>query len=98
MKKQNIWLEAEKVMLMQEKNRIQMLLQDIQKGMDNFHARSPMSNVTTVVTNPAIIPLVENSIQNPPGRCTNFMVVNGLKYGYCYFFIFFFIFDFFFLL
>ncbi|QCE16339.1 hypothetical protein DEO72_LG11g3353 [Vigna unguiculata] len=81
MKKQNIWLEAEKVMLMQEKNRIQMLLQDIQKGMDNFHARSPMSNVTTVVTNPAIIPLVENSIQNPPvvSSTTVFPVQNTMS-------------------
>ncbi|XP_027905656.1 uncharacterized protein LOC114165192 [Vigna unguiculata] len=65
MKKQNIRLEAEKVMLMQEKNRIQMLLQDIQKATNNFNARSPMSNVTTVVTNPTIVPPMKNSIQDP---------------------------------
>jgi len=73
-------------MLMQEKNRIQILLQDIQKATNNFNARSPMSNVTTVVTNPTIVPPMENSIQDPLGRRTDFIVVNELKYGYCFFF------------
>ncbi|QCE04434.1 hypothetical protein DEO72_LG8g2470 [Vigna unguiculata] len=54
-------------MVMQEKNRIQKLLQDIQNGMVSFNARSPMSNVTTIITNFAIARLVEKSIRTTPG-------------------------------
>ncbi|QCE04388.1 hypothetical protein DEO72_LG8g2424 [Vigna unguiculata] len=66
LKKQHTRLEEEKVMVMQEKNRIQKLLQDIQNGMVSFNAISPMSNVKTIITNSAIARPVENSIRTPP--------------------------------
>ncbi|WVZ16372.1 hypothetical protein V8G54_009354 [Vigna mungo] len=64
-KRQNERLEEENVMVMQEKNRIQKLLQDIQNALDSFNARSPMSNVTAMITNSVIVPPMENSIKTP---------------------------------
>jgi len=87
LKKQHTRLEEEKVMVMQEKNRIQKLLQDIQNGMVSFNARSPMSNVTTIITNSAIARPVEKSIRTTPGRCIDFMVINELNCDYCYLFL-----------
>ena len=87
LKKQHTRLEEEKVMVMQEKNRIQKLLQDIQNGMVSFNAISPMSNVKTIITNSAIARPVENSIRTPPGRCIDFMVINELNCGYYYLFL-----------
>lgn len=63
-KRQNKRLEEENVMVMLEKNRIQKLLQDIQNALDSFNARSPMSNVTAMITNSLIVPPMENSIKH----------------------------------
>ncbi|KAK7382564.1 hypothetical protein VNO80_01467 [Phaseolus coccineus] len=65
MKKQNIELDKEKMMLMQEKNRIQKLLQDMQNALDIFNVRSP-SNVAAMITNSALVPPVQNSNTTPP--------------------------------
>jgi len=86
MKKQNILVEKEKVMMTQEKNRIQMLLQDMQNAVNNFNARSPLSNAATVITNSTVIPPIENSNRNLSGKCTVSIVINELKYSYRYFF------------
>ncbi|KAK7364662.1 hypothetical protein VNO80_13402 [Phaseolus coccineus] len=66
MKKQNTVLDKEKVMLMQEKNRIQTLLQDMQNALDIFNARSPLSNVAAMITNSALVPPIQNSNTTPP--------------------------------
>jgi len=70
----------------QEKNRIQMLLQDMQNAVNNFNARSPLSNAATVITNSTVIPPIENSNRNLSGKCTVSIVINELKYSYRYFF------------
>jgi len=74
MKKQNIELEKEKVLLMQEKNRIQRLLQDMQNAMTLFNASSPWSNnVAGVIANSALVPPMQNSNTTlPPGVCAHF--------------------------
>jgi len=69
MKKQNILLDKENVMLMQEKHRIKMLLQDLQNVLDSFNARSsPLSNAPTMIQNSAVVPPMQNSNRNIPGR------------------------------
>ncbi|WVZ17363.1 hypothetical protein V8G54_010345 [Vigna mungo] len=55
MKNQNILLEKQNAMLMQEKHKIQMLLQVLQNVLDSFHARSsPLSNAQAMIQNSAI--------------------------------------------
>ncbi|KAK7382562.1 hypothetical protein VNO80_01464 [Phaseolus coccineus] len=66
MKQQNIVLEKEKVMVMQEKNRIQMLLQNMQNALDSFHARSSLSNAATIITNSTIVPPMQSSNRSSP--------------------------------
>jgi len=66
---------------MQEKNRIQMLLQNMQNALESFHARSPLSNAATIITNSAVVPPMQSSNRNPPGWYTIFVVLNELKYG-----------------
>ena len=69
MKKQNILLDKENVMLMQEKHRIKMLLQDLQNVLDSFNARSsPLSNAPTMIQNSAVVPPMQYSDRNIPGR------------------------------
>ena len=68
-------------MVMQEKNRIQMLLQDMQNALNSFfYARSPLSNAATIITNSAIVPPIQNSNRNLPGWYTIFLVLNEFKY------------------
>ncbi|ESW05954.1 hypothetical protein PHAVU_010G006900 [Phaseolus vulgaris] len=76
MKKQNIELEKEKVLLMQEKNRIQRLLQDMQNAMTLFNASSPWSNnnVAGVIANSALVPPMQNSITTLPPVASTTMV------------------------
>ncbi|XP_027905701.1 uncharacterized protein LOC114165242 [Vigna unguiculata] len=67
MKKQNILLDKENVMLMQEKHRIEMLLQDLQNALDSFNARSsPLSNAPTMIQNSAVVPPMQYSNRNIP--------------------------------
>ncbi|QCE03909.1 hypothetical protein DEO72_LG8g1939 [Vigna unguiculata] len=68
MKKQNNLLDKENVMLMQEKHRIQMLLQDLQNVLDSFNARSsPFSNAAAMIQNSAVLPPMQNSNRYHPG-------------------------------
>ena len=68
MKKQNNLLDKENVMLMQEKHRIQMLLQDLQNVVDSFNARSsPFSNAAAMIQNSAVLPPMQNSNRYHPG-------------------------------
>jgi len=83
MKNENILLKKEKVMMMQEKNRIQMFLQNMQNAVNTFNARSPLSNAATVITNSTAVPPLQNFNRNPPGRYKVFVIVNELKFGYC---------------
>ncbi|KOM58078.1 hypothetical protein LR48_Vigan11g111200 [Vigna angularis] len=71
MKRQNKLLEEENVNVMREKIRIQNLLQDLQNALDSFNARSPMSNVTAMITNSVIVPPMENFIKTPPVASTS---------------------------
>ncbi|XP_047152503.1 uncharacterized protein LOC124824162 [Vigna umbellata] len=67
-KKQNILLHKQNVMLMEEKHKTQMLLQDLQNVLDSFNARSShLSNVASIIQNYAGLPSMQNN-RNLPGN------------------------------
>ncbi|KOM45980.1 hypothetical protein LR48_Vigan06g128600 [Vigna angularis] len=78
-KKQNLLLTKQNVMLMQEKHKTQMLLQDLQNILDSFNARSsPLSNPTTIIQNYAGLPSMQNN-SNAATIIQNYAVLPSMQ-------------------
>ncbi|KAL5180291.1 hypothetical protein HKD37_01G001457 [Glycine soja] len=72
LKKQNVVLNQERVMVMEEKNRIQILLQGMQNALNTYNAfqRSPSLNVAGMNANFAVVPQPRVYNKTPQGVST----------------------------
>ncbi|TKY63393.1 hypothetical protein E2542_SST13264 [Spatholobus suberectus] len=72
LKEQKVMMDQQRVVVMQEKNRVQMLLQGMQNVMNAFNAfwKSPSSNVAVMNANSAVVPQPRLCNKTPPGVST----------------------------
>lgn len=83
LKKQNVVLNQERVMVMEEKNRIQILLQGMQNALNTYNAfqRPPSLNVAGMNANFAVVPQPRVYNKTPQGTTFFFSLTNHeLKY------------------